>query len=729
MSNFISRRRFVPSDAYLLQLERIVLVDGVPVSPVTGVGTGTLLLVGEFEDGVFDTPTEVFGAESEQSLFGGFGYTYGNTRYQNPCARRHLGENWNGNGFIKGKYLEPNRKIITRVDTSVGEVQFSLVAGLVSNVGPFTGLATSDILTIDVDSQVPQNSTAITATKAQKDSSPAVTYPLTTPFVDGERIGITIDNLAEVIVTMQAADDTLAEIIARINAAFGSTVAVDNSGQLRIESIQQGSGASVTLRDVDTGALAKINMNATPATGSGNVANLVSVTATEVVALITGAGLSDVSASVTSDGRVLVYRDGSTTGTILISATSMATAMGFTTNTTITADEGVADTIAAGTRVRNSGGDEWVVMVTTAIPAGTATAPSTGTYNIKVRPATDDGTASGASANTVNVVVDQPTNRYIECDNPQALTAALTDSQIDAKYQTAFDATLPTNRISRIANHSLCARRSDSTVQAGQRNATSASDEGCYGRKFHTRAPFGYTPTAAITDVASYRIDRVFYTYPGFNVTIPEIAELGAAGGTGFTETGEILIGSDGPLAYINCYLNPEENPCQDTKLLDFVNSIEEPSGFFQTESQYIAFKEAGICAPKVDIDGNIVFQSEVTAELTPGRKTQKRRKMADYIQDSIAIALLPFSKKLRTVKRSAGIDSAIESFLADLVSEDNPDFQRIQGYSFENVTSENPTLAQNGVSVRKIQVEMIPSEDSFLVLTEIGETVEISEV
>jgi hypothetical protein len=688
------------------------------------------LLVAEFEDGAFDTPTEVFGAESEQTLFGGFGYTYGTLRYQNPCARRHLGEDWNGNGFLKGKFLQPNRKIITRVDTSVGQVQFSLVAGLTSDVGPFTGLATSDILTIDVDSQAPQNSTAITATKAQKDSSPAVTYPLGTPFVDGERIGVTIDSLAEVIVTMQAADDTLAEIIARINAAFGSTVAVDNSGQLRIESIQQGSGASVTLRDVDTGALAKINMNATPATGSGNVVNLALVTATEVVALITGAGLSDVASRVTGDGRVLVYRDGSTTGTILISATSMATAMGFTTGTTITANVGVADTIAAGTRVQNSGGDTWVVMVSTAIPEGTASAGSTGTYNIKVRPATDDGTATGATANTVNVVVDQPTNRFIECDNPQALTVALTEAQIDAKYQTAFDATLPTDKISRIANHSLSARRSASVVQTGQRNATSASDEGCFGRKFQTRAPFGYTPTAAIADVASYRVDRVFYAYPGFYVTIPEIAEIGTAGGTGFTADGEILIGADGPLAYINCRLNPEENPCQSTGLLDFVNSLETITGFSQTKAQYTAFKAAGICAAKVDPNGDFVFQSEVTAELTPGRTTQKRRKMADYVQDSIAIFLLPFSKKLRTIKRAGAIDSAIDEFLGNLLSENNPDLQRIAAYYLANLTSENPVLARRGVSVRKVQVEMIPSEDTFLVLTEIGENVVvISEV
>ena len=128
MAGFVRRFTRVPSTSTIQQIESTVIIDLAPPDPATGAGSGTVLCVGEFEDGLFATDAsaigsvEVFGSEDLRQKFGGFGYTYGTTVASNPCARRHLGEFWNGNGWLKLYKLRAQRLMISRVDTSVGTV-------------------------------------------------------------------------------------------------------------------------------------------------------------------------------------------------------------------------------------------------------------------------------------------------------------------------------------------------------------------------------------------------------------------------------------------------------------------------------------------------------------------------------------------------------------------------------------------------------------------------------
>jgi len=695
MTAFVRRFRTLPSLTELTSIEQIALIDRTPKTPVIGVGTGTMMIVGEFEDGDFDTPTEVFGENDETQKFGGFGYTYGNESYQNPCARRHLGEDWNGNGWMKGLNLKPPRKIICRVDTSVGDVRFSLAAALRSSRGPFA-LAAADQLSVTTDAGGPANCTAVTATVATVAGAGFAPGP--TGFVGGERMGITIDALAEVTVTFQAGDQTAVQVVSRINSFLGYTAASVNAGEIDIVSIQAGSGAQVILRDIDAGTLAAIGHVAATTPGAGNVANA---------------------------AAVIVYRTGSPTGTIRIDdvAGAMATDMGFTTATVITANIGAAFEVPAGTRVRNAGGDEWVSMRTLSWPEGTATAVNDGTQDVEVRDATDDGSGGGAVAGTVTTVVDYPDDRMVEVTNPSNLSVALTENQIDAAYQSAFDATLDPNAVSKDANHVLCARRSEATIRANRQNAIDASSEGNRGRIAYGRAPIGYSSAQAITDVALWQRDRHFYTWPGWVMYVSEIAELGAAGGTGFTADGNITIGADGPLAYINCYLNPEENPGQNTGLLTFISSLED-TGEASTITLYKALKTAGICAPRVDQQGNLVYQSEVTTSQIAGRKTQKRRKFADFVQDTLAELGIPYSKQLATDSRRSGMTSAIDTFLSGLKSDAAPENQRISDYSVEETTDQYTGYEALGVFVWRVSIRMLSSFDTIVFDTEIGEGV-----
>lgn len=722
MTAFVRRFRTTPSLAILTAIEQVAIVDGVPTTPVTGTGTGTVMLVGEFEDGPFNEPTEVLGEQDEATRFGGFGYKYGSVNYENPCARVHNGEPWNGNAYLKGKFLKFPRKIVVRVDSSVGTVRFQPLASLRTAVGPYR-LTAGQQLAVTPDGGSAVTTTAVAATAATRTGIAFPGGSNLSGFVGGEQIGITIDSNPEVIVTFQAADSTAAQVATRINSFLGyvAATAILSGTGIQIVGIVLGTSGHVTLRNVSGTPLTNIGSTAGTSNGTGNVGNVNAVTATELAAIIDA--LAGVSASVDPTGAVIVYSPTVGTGAILVTAGAMATAIGITAGTTITATQGAATAIPAGTRVRTAGGLEWVSMQSLAIPEGTASVPNLAFYEAPIRPGLDNGTIAGATAGTVVVLVDIPNGRMFSVTNLSNVAAALDENALDARYETAFAATVDVASVAAQVNYTICARRTDAVIRAGLANAVTASDEGCFGRSFHTRAPLGFTGTQAIADVATYRdADRGFYCWPAWKVRIPEIASRGTAGGFGFTADGVILVGGDGPLAYLNAALNPEENTCQDTGLLTFVDGIERPAGVAFNRELYQALKAAGICAPRIDQRGVAVYQSEATMSLEDGRKTQKRRKMADHLQDTIAALLLPFSKKLMTDEREASIDARLESLLSTYLARNAPGRQRIKAYGFANTTNANPDLAERGISTRDVQVQLLSSADTFLVQTAIGE-------
>ena len=727
MSFFIRRSRTPLTLEQLTQIEQIAVIDRTPTTPTTGVGYGTMLLVGEFEDGDFNTPTEVYGS-SEETSFGGLGYTYGALLHQNPCARLRLGQTWNGNGFIKGKYLQPPRKIICRVDTSVGDVRLTLAASLRSNAAPFA-MAPGDQMNVTTDGGGPAVTTVLAATAA---TDPGAAFVSPTLFAGGERVSFAIDGGPAITVTFQAADQLVADVVNRINATLGFTFAVVNGAQCDFTAIQLGSGGEFITVDIDAGTLAQIgHAPAATFSGAGNVANAAAVTAAEAANLINAAAVTAIGGVAAVDAQtqqVVVYRTGSSAGTVAVDdvAGDMATDMGFTIATTITGNIGDAFDVLAGTRVRNAGGDEWVTMRSVSWPEGTAAALNEGTQLVEVRDALDNGTGAGEVAGNVTTIVDFPSDRYVEVTNPANIAVALTPAQLDAAYVTAIEATRSPNTAAREVTVSLCAYRSPIVINAMRLNAIDASDEGSFGRVYVTDALQGTTLAQAIADVANYRRDRVVYAWPNWSIYVNEIAEVGTAGGVGFTEDGIIDIGASGPLAYIMSAINPEENDCQDTGLLAFLLGIEDTVAELN-EAAYIALKAAGICAPRIDQQGNYVYQSDVTSELTAGRTTIKRRKMADFIQDSLTAAALPYAKKLATDSRRAGVEGSFNSFLEGLLSPLNPQNQRISAYGIKDVSADNPDLEALGIFVYQTQVRQLPSMDAIVIDTQIGEGVVVT--
>ncbi len=736
MAGFVRRFSVFPTLEQLTSIESVDIIDLPPPSPTVGVGTGTLLFVGEMEDGPFATGenaeyflgdpgvSEIFSSQDLRNKFGGFGFTYGTVPYENACARRHLSEDWNGNGFIHLKYLRPARLIIARVDTSVGEVSFAPLASIYGGAGPFA-LTVGMQIAITTSSGGPASSTAIAAAAAQVTGT-AGTYP--TLFAGGESVSFTVDGAPAFVVTFSAADQTLTDVISRINLAAGYTFASNSAGQLRLTGSIEGTSGSIVRANVSGTPLATFGITAGTTAGTGNVANLASVGIGEVATIINAtSALNSIGAKadLASNGHLRLYHNLGG-GSISVAAGAMATALLLVpTATTVTAGEHPTGTIPAGTRVRTSGGDEWVTMQTLTIPAGTSALPVVGPFSVKVRPALDNGLATGTSAATVTILVDQPTFSNLSVTNVLGLSAAKTEPQMDVAYENAFDMTTALDNPVRSANFSMSARTSDPVKTKGRQNALDASANGCFGRKFNMRPLQGTTLSQSFIDRAAHASERVNYCYPSWDVRIPEIAEKGAsAGGVGFTDSGVIEIGSDGPLATINCRLAPEENPGQDTNgLIDEFFAVH-PIDVPLTQSVYAAFKANGICAPRVDAVSGSIYQSGVTADITPGLKTQARRKMADFIQDTLAQRLVPYSKKLATNSRKTAIRTIIEEFLTGLKSENNPELQRIADYSVDSISGNTPSMEALGIFVNIVRVRTLASLDNIVIQTEIGEGV-----
>lgn len=726
MAGFVRRFTEIPPLEVITQIEGVVIIDLAPPDPAVGTGTGAVLLVGEFEDGFFATDidikgaVEVFGSVDFQKKFGGLGYTYGALTAQNPSARRHLQELWNGNGFIKAWKLRAQRLMVSRVDTSVGSVSFDLLPSLDGGQGPFV---IPNATTLGFTSQLGAAvSTAISGVRAIVAGASQAFASI----VSGDSFQVRIDGGPTVTVVFGATDTTLAAVIARINATLGYTAAVANATEVDIQAIVPGTSGSVQLIESTTGVLAKLGHTAGTTAGTGNVANLNGVTVTELATIINAsAALAavNVSAIVGAAGQIRVINDTPVTGAT-IEATSGANAslIGITEGVETAVTDHAGGPIAAGTRVSN-GTLDWVTMQTLDVPAG-----AVGPFTVKVRPALDDGTQAGATLGTVNVLRDPPSFSQLVVNNPNALTAALDENQLDAAYTRALEATLDESGVCRETNYLLIARRSDSVVRAGRSNALKATECGLFARKYITGDPIGTTINQIIANVAKFRSDRVFYCGKGLKVTVEPIQAVGTSGGVGFTADGVITVRPDGPLTTICALLPPEENPGQRTNFIDDFFEVDSAGEVLNMDA-YIAFRREGVCVPRIDRTSGTVFQSGVTSSLITGRKTMARRKMADFIQDTAADLFNPYVKKLNKQSRRDSIRSVWDQFLAGLKSEEDPEKARIENFGVDDSANagNTPNVLALGVYFLQTKVRSFSSLNDIVVQTEIGENAVIS--
>lgn len=835
---FIRRFTFDPGLEEITAIEGVVVIDREPPASLSGVGTGTACVVGEFENGPFELVTEVASGGDLLTTFGGFGYTYDGVQSNNPTARQRqsdgaaVPEYWNGNGFISLVNKQFRRLLIMRVDTSVGEVTFSRLASI-SGAPDFTfNLEPAQTVVVDLGAG------GVTATfnaAAATVDSVAGTYPST--FVGGESITFAIDG-TQYTAFFLAADQTQAQVVDRLNAAAGTAAfTLQGGGVTRLNGRQRGTGGSVQIVSVSsvlvttaTGFSAGV-----PVLGTGNVANIDQVTATEantvISAAITGTRVDRDQASniritntgAPSGGSIMVLPAttatafGWTTGQVaslpngyaVITGGTMPVPTGFAGGETVTlgiddepnvvvtfaaGDQTTADvitkinaafgftfatlpaanklrltgrknggqvrvvaassptvltelglvvgatnafvnvsgTIPAGTRVRNATGIEWVTMQDVAVPA---TSPPT--LTARVRPALDNGTTASALAGAVTVFPFPIGLGSFSVVNLMPFAAALTEAQLDAKYTAAIARTIDVSGVGKQINLIWSARSSNAIRTTLRTNAVDASANGCFGRMAIIRPPLKTTRAQAKSNVAqpgvgAYRDQRVVYAFPGAQTFVPQIALRGLSGGAGFTADGLIDTGFDSWGVSLLSQLPPEENPGQKTTFLNGITGIEagNPDVHGMTINDYKAFRASGIFA--LNIDGGDVFaQSGITSvdpSQTPNLKNIARRRMADFIQDTLSNRLVSFVKQLSTRLRRALVIAEIDAFMRGLVSRDNPQLQRIDGYLLDGKTANTPESLAVGVFRVILKVRTLSSLDVIVLDTTVGESVEIDE-
>jgi len=498
------------------------------------------------------------------------------------------------------------------------------------------------------------------------------TYP--TLFVGGETLILGVDGEPDVTVTFTALDQTAAQVAARINAAMGFTFMVDNAG-----------------------------FETFTARANGGQIRVLGGSATALHAIFTV-----------------------TPAQIPFSVQALV-------NANIT--------IPAGTRIQNAAQTiTWVTMQD--IPVrGSGTDSLTGDlasgpYSVKVRPGKDDGTIAGTGTATVTVIPFAIDTLFYTVNNPTPLTAALTEGQIDAAYFDAIGVTVSVDTVARDTNLIWSARQSNAVRNTLRQNANDSSANGCFGRMAFVRPPLGTTRllarSATQPGVGAYRDQRVVYTFPGVQTFVPGIAARGTGGGDGFTANGIINVGSDGFLASICSQLAPEENPGQATGFAIAALGLETNNPDVQDMgiNDYKTFRANGIAAPRMDL-GVLIFQSGITSvnpAVQPQFRNIARRRMADFIQDSLSVRLKDFGKKLSTQSRRAAIISEIRSFMNTLLSPGNPAAQRIDGFKVDPIAGNTPDTLALGIFRVILLVRTLASLDAIVLQTTVGELVDVSE-
>ena len=374
-----------------------------------------------------------------------------------------------------------------------------------------------------------------------------------------------------------------------------------------------------------------------------------------------------------------------------------------------------------------------------------------GGYTVPARPL--DATVAAASALTPTVVPDAGTaNSWDPLSGLAGITAPATaltysanvhgvnvanNADINARYETAIDATLSDADPSRIINIMVSARKPNSSSGATiaaklKSHVLTASSRGLTRRAVISPALDMLSTDTAVGSTAPgvgvNRSDRIDYAWPAVQHSVPEAVGYSLACSDGSTTTDGILDDTaDMWLAAVESNLPPERNPGQSAEpvrtvlspVLDFARGT--PN---LTIVEYQVFRQYGVVGIRFDRVTGPVFQSGITTSLTTGEKNISRRRMADFIQDSIAQAINPFSKLPLNDSLRDTVVGQVGAFLSGLLSENNPAAQRIAGYQIDDTSGNTPESEAAGIFVVIIRVRLTPTADFLVLQSEIGENV-----
>lgn len=318
--------------------------------------------------------------------------------------------------------------------------------------------------------------------------------------------------------------------------------------------------------------------------------------------------------------------------------------------------------------------------------------------------------------------------------NVQAPNAA-NHASIDALYVTAIDSLMADAAPSRDVNV-LTTARTSTAINAKKKAHVLASSAVGVGRTTVLSPPLTTLSLATVLGdpapgVGANRDERVDYSWPGAVTFVPEAVgfTLGTADGLSTTD-GNLDVSGDMWLASVLSNLAPERNPGQAAppipELLAGILGIQRGVPTLGV-GEYTNMRAQGICGLRMDRVSGPIFQSGVTTSLVSGQKNINRRRMADFIQDSVAQSIEPLSKLPLTQALKDTITGQIDAFLSQLKSVGNPPAQRIVDYEVDDVSGNTPDLEARGIFVVIGRVRTLATADFIVFQTEIGEGVKIT--
>ena len=247
-----------PSRAQLAAIEGVNLIEVSPQNVAQGAGSGVCCVIGEAEDGPYNTPVEIFNGQELIGTFGELGFVHDGKPGQSPVARRAgSSEKWNGNLFMALSGLTFTRLIVVRVKTAAGQVQFRRLASMTATKRGPHNLEPGDVADFEVDGVGVQAAIVAEAGTVQAVGG---TYPTT--FVGTEKVVIRDEFGNDRPVKFAATDQAIGDVINAFNKQLGYTAASNNSGQILLTSRIRGSKGFIQVVSGTPGVLAQLGFSA-----------------------------------------------------------------------------------------------------------------------------------------------------------------------------------------------------------------------------------------------------------------------------------------------------------------------------------------------------------------------------------------------------------------------------------------------------------------------------------
>lgn len=674
-AGFIRRFGYFPGTSELTAIEGVVIVDSPPVGGISGVGTGCVAVVGECLDQSYACkvsaaglvsrdirPVEIFSGTDLVDKVGGFDSELGD-----------FGSEM-GNLFVELRNKQFKRLVVSPVDL------LTPASGDTYGVRMWRSLPTNTSATdvTPITAVLPASAAAGTEFRTGSDRvklAQKVSFTAKTPKCTA------VDGVTEVSSGGWTGGPPVTNTVATITSASAAFVAngVSEGDVVVIGSLAAASGANL---------------------------------------VCAGAGLLRV-VSVDSATQITVQK---MDGSVFTNTTDWqaGTALAFRVHYASDADTG------ADHQYNESAGYTVLAMPITADVARRTTL--TPLYPASAASATNWEALSGLSMRTH--YTGDTTNGLTYTSVIQAPNATLS-SGMRSRYQASLDALLNDDDPTNIINIVTLARKDGAgTLKTSLKaHCLTASSRGL--TRIGVISPtLDYLSLSNVISssgegVGVLRDERLIYSWPACRTYIPEASGVSIATSDGSTTTDGILDTSmDTWVAALLSNLQPELNPGQasDPVPTVFASIIGYARGTPKLDlSSYILLKQYGICGLRMTRESGPILQSGVTTSLTAGRKNINRRRMADFIQDSLAARYAQMSKQLATRAKKDALASETDAFYADLLSENNPAAQRIDSYLVDDKSGNTPTLSAAGVHVIISKVKMLATLDTIVAQTEVS--------